>query len=219
MCPMSSTLPAAPSLRSSIERAWPTGRPKCRPSHSHDHGGLPGRLWRAAALMFGALLNRVPDPFTLMGVFHFLYTVMIALSAVCGILGLMAGLALLAKQRSGRTRPHCRIFVALQYSPGHNSGSLHARNVASNKSYAALRSLRTNRLARFPRGHNALRADEARGNSKNRTEVLPLVMIPVGRSTTRRPELSGCTNSEPRSPPIVSGRGSICVQFSIGSVT
>jgi hypothetical protein len=56
-----------------------------------------------ATVMFGALLNRVPDPFTLMDVFHFLYVVMIVLSAVCGILGLVAGLALLGGQRSGRT--------------------------------------------------------------------------------------------------------------------
>jgi hypothetical protein len=55
-----------------------------------------------ATLMFGALLNRVPDPFALMGVFHFLYTFMIVLSAVCGLVGLVAGLALLGGQRSGR---------------------------------------------------------------------------------------------------------------------
>ena len=55
-----------------------------------------------ATVMFGALLSRVPDPFTLMGVFHFLYIVMIALSVVCGILGLVAGLALLGRQPSGR---------------------------------------------------------------------------------------------------------------------
>lgn len=57
---------------------------------------------RTATLMFGALLSRVPDPFALMGVFHFLYTCMIALSAVCGLLGFVAGLALLGGQRSGR---------------------------------------------------------------------------------------------------------------------
>ena len=55
-----------------------------------------------ATLMFGALLNRVPDPFALMGVFHFLYTGMILLSAICGVLGFVAGLALLGGQRSGR---------------------------------------------------------------------------------------------------------------------
>ena len=57
---------------------------------------------RTATLMFGALLSRVPDPFALMGVFHFLYIVMILLSAVCGLLGFVAGLALLGGQRSGR---------------------------------------------------------------------------------------------------------------------
>src|ERR1700676_3380372 len=55
-----------------------------------------------ATLMFGALLSRVPDPFALMGIFHFLYTFMIAWSAVCGLIGLVAGLALLGRQRSGR---------------------------------------------------------------------------------------------------------------------
>jgi hypothetical protein len=52
--------------------------------------------------MFGALLNRVADPFTLMDIFHFLYAVLIALSLVCGLLGLVAGLALLGGHRSGR---------------------------------------------------------------------------------------------------------------------
>ena len=57
---------------------------------------------RTATLMFGALLSRVPDPFALMGVFHFLYTVMIGLSAVCGLVSFVAGLALIGGQRSGR---------------------------------------------------------------------------------------------------------------------
>lgn len=52
-----------------------------------------------ATVMFGALLSRVPYLFTLMGVFHFMYVVMIALSVVCGILGIMAGLALRGGQR------------------------------------------------------------------------------------------------------------------------
>jgi len=61
---------------------------------------------RTATLTFGALLNRVPDPFALMGVFHFLYTFMIALSAVCGLIGLVAGLVLHGGQRSG-----CRLAL------------------------------------------------------------------------------------------------------------
>src|ERR1039458_8587338 len=64
---------------------------------------------RTATLMFGALLNRVPDPFALMSIFHFLYTCMIALSLVCGLLGFVAGLALLGGQRAGRkVTPICR---------------------------------------------------------------------------------------------------------------
>ncbi|HUZ05689.1 MAG TPA: hypothetical protein VMU62_10050 [Acidobacteriaceae bacterium] len=55
-----------------------------------------------ATLMFGALLSRVPDPFALMSIFHFLYAVMIAWSVVCGIIGFVAGLALLGRRQSGR---------------------------------------------------------------------------------------------------------------------
>jgi hypothetical protein len=58
---------------------------------------------RTATLMFGALLSRVPDPFALMDIFHFLYTIMMVLSAVCSLVGFVAGLALLGGQRSGRT--------------------------------------------------------------------------------------------------------------------
>ena len=70
-----------------------------------------------ATVMFGTLLNRVPDPLTLMDVFHFMYTVMIALSAVCGILGLMAGLALLAERPSGRTLALVAGFLSLSNIP------------------------------------------------------------------------------------------------------
>ncbi len=70
-----------------------------------------------ATLMFGALLNRVADPFTLMGVFHFLYAVAVVLSAVCGLLGLSAGLALLSGQRSGRTLCLIAGFLSLPNIP------------------------------------------------------------------------------------------------------
>jgi hypothetical protein len=55
-----------------------------------------------ATLMFGALLNRVADPFTLMDIFHFLYLGAIVLAVVSGIVGIMAGLALLNGGRSAR---------------------------------------------------------------------------------------------------------------------
>ncbi len=52
-----------------------------------------------ATMMFGALLSRVADPFTLMDEFHVLYGVAIVLAAVCGVLGILAGWALLANLR------------------------------------------------------------------------------------------------------------------------
>lgn len=70
-----------------------------------------------ATVMFGALLNRVPDPFTMMTGFHILYAVVIALSAACGILGIMAGLALLGGNRSGRTIAIIASFLSLSDIP------------------------------------------------------------------------------------------------------
>lgn len=55
-----------------------------------------------ATVMFGALLNRVPDPFTLMGQFHLLYATAIVLAAISGVFGILAGCALLANLRSAR---------------------------------------------------------------------------------------------------------------------
>jgi hypothetical protein len=70
-----------------------------------------------ATLMFGALLNRVADPFTLMGAFHLLYAATIVLSAVCGLIGLLAGLAVLGGQRSGRTLCLIAGFLSLPNIP------------------------------------------------------------------------------------------------------
>ena len=55
-----------------------------------------------ATVMFGALLGRVPDAFTMMAEFHVLYAVVVVLSFACGLIGLMAGLALVANQGLGR---------------------------------------------------------------------------------------------------------------------
>jgi hypothetical protein len=70
-----------------------------------------------ATLMFGALLNRVPNPFALMSDFHFLYMVIIALSAVCGVVGFLAGVALLTGQRSARTLALIAGFLSLSEIP------------------------------------------------------------------------------------------------------
>jgi hypothetical protein len=70
-----------------------------------------------ATLMFGALLNRVPDPFSLMNIFHFVYGLLVAISAACGVLGVLAGLALLAGSRSGRTLAITAAFLSLPSIP------------------------------------------------------------------------------------------------------
>jgi uncharacterized membrane protein len=52
--------------------------------------------------MFGALLTRVADPFTWMGFFHVWYICWIGLCFVCGILGIVGGLALMRRPIGGR---------------------------------------------------------------------------------------------------------------------
>jgi hypothetical protein len=70
-----------------------------------------------ATVMFGALLNRVPDPFTMMSNFHFFYGVLIVLSVVCGVLGVLAGLGLLAGQRFGSGIALLAAFLSLSSIP------------------------------------------------------------------------------------------------------
>jgi hypothetical protein len=70
-----------------------------------------------ATLMFGALLNRVADPFTLMNAFHIFYAVLVGVSAVCGILGVLTGLALLSGARSGPTLAIVASFLSLSSIP------------------------------------------------------------------------------------------------------
>lgn len=55
-----------------------------------------------ATVMFGALLTRVPDPYSLMSAFHLLYLLAIVWSFVAGLLAIAAGLALLGGKAAGR---------------------------------------------------------------------------------------------------------------------
>lgn len=55
-----------------------------------------------AAVMFGSLLTRVPDAFTLMAIFHFAYLVVIGLGATAAVFSIVAGWALLAGTNSAR---------------------------------------------------------------------------------------------------------------------
>jgi len=70
-----------------------------------------------ATLMFGALLTRVPNPFTLMDNFHLFYAAIILYSVVCGALATIAGLALLAGWSSAYTLALCAAFLSLPELP------------------------------------------------------------------------------------------------------
>jgi hypothetical protein len=70
-----------------------------------------------ATLMFGALLTRVPDPFTIMSVFHVLYSVAIVWSGISAVLGIVAGLALLASPRASRILIVAAALLALPELP------------------------------------------------------------------------------------------------------
>jgi len=70
-----------------------------------------------ATMMFGALLSRVSDPFTLMDEFHVLYGAAIVLAAVCGVLGILAGWALLANLRVAGIVVVAAAIVSLPWMP------------------------------------------------------------------------------------------------------
>jgi uncharacterized membrane protein len=70
-----------------------------------------------ATVMFGALLTRVPDPFTLMTIFHVLYIAAIIVTALSGLFGLFAGLALLSGKSSARTLSLVAAFLSLSNLP------------------------------------------------------------------------------------------------------
>jgi hypothetical protein len=70
-----------------------------------------------ATVMFGALLVRVPNPFALMGDFHIVYAAIVVLAVLCGLFGLLAGLALLANQRPARTLALLAAFLSISEIP------------------------------------------------------------------------------------------------------
>jgi hypothetical protein len=70
-----------------------------------------------ATVMFGALLGRVPDPFALMSDFHIIYVGIVVLTFLCGLFGLLAGLALLANQRPARLLALLAAFLSVSEIP------------------------------------------------------------------------------------------------------
>jgi uncharacterized membrane protein len=70
-----------------------------------------------ATVMFGALLTRVADPFTLMAIFHVLYIAAIIVTALSGLFGLFAGLALLSGKSAARSLSLVAAFLSLSDLP------------------------------------------------------------------------------------------------------
>jgi hypothetical protein len=70
-----------------------------------------------ATVMFGALLSRVADPYTLMTTFHILYIAAIIVTALSGVFGLLAGLTLLSAKSSARTLSLLAAFFSLSDLP------------------------------------------------------------------------------------------------------
>jgi len=69
-----------------------------------------------ATVMFGALLTRVVDYASLMAIFHTFYIAAIIVTALSGLFGLFAGLALLAG-KSARTLSLVAAFLSLSDLP------------------------------------------------------------------------------------------------------
>jgi hypothetical protein len=70
-----------------------------------------------ATVMFGALLNRVPNPYPLMSAFHLIYAGWIVLSAASGILGILAGISLLSGAGASRILAVAAALLAVPFIP------------------------------------------------------------------------------------------------------
>ncbi len=70
-----------------------------------------------STVMFGALLTRVANPFPLMGDFHIVYAGLVVLSFLCGLFGILAGLALLANHRPARMLALLAAFLSVSEIP------------------------------------------------------------------------------------------------------
>ena len=66
-----------------------------------------------ATVMFGTLLSRVPDPYSLMADFHIIYVGIMVLTVLCALFGLLAGLALLANQRPAHVLALIAAFLSV----------------------------------------------------------------------------------------------------------
>ncbi len=70
-----------------------------------------------ATVMFGALLNRVPNPYPLMSAFHLIYAIWIVLSGASGIFGVLTGISLLAGAGASRMLAVLAALLAVPFIP------------------------------------------------------------------------------------------------------
>ncbi|MGA3294559.1 MAG: hypothetical protein ABSE45_11325 [Candidatus Acidiferrales bacterium] len=68
-------------------------------------------------LMWGALLNRVPNPFALMDLFHVFLIFVIILGIVAGVVSIIAGLTLMSGGQFARTLGLLAAFFGLTNGP------------------------------------------------------------------------------------------------------
>jgi hypothetical protein len=68
-------------------------------------------------LMWGALLNRVPNPFALMDLFHVFLIFVIILGIIAGVISIIAGLTLMSGGASGRRLGLLAAFFGLTNGP------------------------------------------------------------------------------------------------------
>lgn len=75
-------------------------------------------IWSGTlTVMWGAIITRVPDPFTLMTMFHVFWVFFVILGVVAGIISLLAGAALLSRGESARTLALVASFFGLTNGP------------------------------------------------------------------------------------------------------
>jgi hypothetical protein len=70
-----------------------------------------------ATVMFGTLLNRVPNPYSLMGVFHIVYSCWMILSAASGVFALLTGITLMSGAGVSRLVALTAAFLSVPFLP------------------------------------------------------------------------------------------------------
>jgi hypothetical protein len=73
--------------------------------------------WGTLTLMWGALLNRVPNPFALMDLFHAFMVFAIVLGVVAGVVSIIAGMDLMSSGASARALALVAAFLSLINGP------------------------------------------------------------------------------------------------------